>query len=152
MKAEDRYDSLILWYAAEHGRDPKQIKRQIRRESAFNPNARSSAGAEGLAQFMQKSWAEWYDAKVGIDGASAQAITTYKPNNPEWAIRSMCAFMEWLEKRHGTLAEALAAYNWGTGNLGKLILTHGDNWRLFLPQETRDYLAYCLIFMGEHIG
>lgn len=46
-----------------------------------------------------------------------------------------------LEKKYsGDLAKALAAYNWGEGNLDKDIGAHGKDWGRFAPKETQDYV------------
>lgn len=49
-----------------------------------------------------------------------------------------------LRKFGGDCAKALAAYNWGPGNLRKCVLAHGDNWRKHLPAETARYLTRIL--------
>ena len=46
------YASIINHYASQYGVDPKLIVAIIQTESTFNPNAVSSAGAQGLMQLM----------------------------------------------------------------------------------------------------
>ncbi len=58
MNAEDRYDSLFQFYAGQKAIDWLLLKAQVKRESAFDPNARSPVGAVGLAQFMPATWDE----------------------------------------------------------------------------------------------
>lgn len=48
----DAYDSYIRASAARHGVDPALMKAMMHTESAFNPNARSPVGAQGLMQLM----------------------------------------------------------------------------------------------------
>lgn len=148
MQPDDRYDSLIRWYASIHGRDARQVKRQIRVESAFDPDAKSPAGALGLMQFMPATWREWWDGAAGTQAPPSGM--TFDPANPEWSIRAGCAYMAWLQKQLGSLALALAAYNWGIGNCRKIAKL--DDWRSQLPQETRDYVRKCLDFQNESVG
>jgi hypothetical protein len=91
---------------------------QLETESDWNPNAHNDeSGADGLAQFIPDTWAEW-----GQDGdGDGQA----NPRNPADAIRSQAAYMCHLVsfvKQHpeldGELVDlALAAYNAGPGNV-----------------------------------
>ena len=41
----------------------------------------------------------------------------------------------------GNEAVAAAAYNYGPGNVQKLIAKHGNDWTSFLPAETKNYVA-----------
>ena len=134
MKSEDRFDSLIRFYAEKCGRDPRQVKRQIRQESNFDHCAVSGAGAQGLMQFMLPTWKE------------------FGGGDPTDALRSIqrgCLYMERLEKRYGSLAHALAAYNWGMGHLDRLLVVHEEDWQLHLPVETRAYVKACMNYEGE---
>jgi len=46
-----------------------------------------------------------------------------------------------LKKRYGgDIRKALAAYNWGQGNLDKNIAKNGAQWESGLPPETRAYI------------
>lgn len=136
MNASDRYDSLIAYYAELHGRDPRQVKRQIRVESAFTPTAKSAAGALGLMQFMP---ATWHD--IGWPGED--------PMNPEASIRAGCRYMATLEQMTGRLDLALAAYNWGIGHILKI--KAAPDWRDLLPAETQGYLTKCLGYETETV-
>lgn len=120
MRPQDRYDSLIQYYAQKYGLDWCRIKRQIEAESSFNPAAVSPAGARGLAQWMPASWREWDDE----DGIPALD----DPHNPEEAIEAMCKYMAFLYGRFGEIPEpderyrfALASYNAGRGNINKAL-------------------------------
>ena len=45
-----------------------------------------------------------------------------------------------LRKYKGDVAKAIAAYNWGAGNLDRDIAEHGADWAKFAPKETQRYL------------
>jgi len=142
MKAEDRYDSLLQYYAEQKGLKWKLLKSQIKAESNFDPNARSPVGAIGLTQFMKATWLEWQDGTPGIQSFKA----LFKRTNPEQSIKAQAAYMKWLFKRFDHFSDmmqqtaVLASYNWGIGNVTRLVKKYG--WMNFdaLPQETKDYI------------
>jgi len=99
--------------------NPKYFVRQIAAESGFNPNARSPAGAVGIAQFMPAT-----AAGLGID-----------PSNPYQSLKGAAHLMaRYLSSYHGDWHKALAAYNAGVGNV--------PHWQS-IP-ETRAYVAKIL--------
>jgi hypothetical protein len=51
-------------------------------------------------------------------------------------------------KRYGDLNKAIAAYNWGSGNLDADIAKHGKNWMDYAPKETQNEIARVLKNMG----
>ena len=106
-------------------------------ESAFNPQAVSSARASGMWQFMPAT-GKSFDLKQNVfrdDRRDVQAST-----------RAALDYLERLHKMFGDWHLALAAYNWGEGNVGKAIArnkraglptTYAD---LNMPMETRMYV------------
>lgn len=95
----------------------------IRQESKFKASVRNNrSGAMGLGQFMPNTAAEWFGADW--------AVAVYKPDR---AIPNTARYLMWLYKRHGTWRLAVAAYNWGTGNVARKGLA-------LAPAETRDYV------------
>ena len=106
-------------------------------ESAFNPQAVSSARASGMWQFMPAT-GKSFDLKQNAfrdDRRDVQASTR--------------AALDYLQRLYGMFGDwhlALAAYNWGEGNVGKAI---ARNQRaglptgytdLNMPMETRMYV------------
>jgi len=55
----------------------------------------------------------------------------------QWAQMYLNAL---LLKYKGDKAKALAAYNYGPGNIDTMIEKHGDQWRTKVPKETREYI------------
>ena len=106
-------------------------------ESAFNPQAVSSARASGMWQFMPAT-GKSFDLKQNAfrdDRRDVQAST-----------RAALDYLERLHKMFGDWHLALAAYNWGEGNVGKAIarnkragLPTGYT-DLTMPMETRMYV------------
>ena len=106
-------------------------------ESAFNPQAVSSARASGMWQFMPAT-GKSFDLKQNAfrdDRRDVQAST-----------RAALDYLERLHKMFGDWHLALAAYNWGEGNVGKAIArnkraglptAYTD---LNMPMETRMYV------------
>jgi membrane-bound lytic murein transglycosylase D len=106
-------------------------------ESAFNPEATSRARAAGMWQFMPATGAH-YDLKQNLfrdDRRDVQASTQ--------------AALDYLTRLHGMFGDwhlALAAYNWGEGNVQRAIAANrragrsGAYSALKMPFETRDYV------------
>lgn len=83
------------------GIDPNIFARQIQQESNFNPNAKSGAGAQGIAQFMP---------------ATAQGLGI-NAMDPSQALPAAANLMKsYLDKAGGNWASALSMYNAGPGN------------------------------------
>lgn len=152
MKKEDRYDSLFKYYAAEQGfvgNDWLRFKAQVRAESNFDPNARSSAGAIGLAQFMPLTWAEWNDGTPGLQRLASTLLLT-DPRDPEDAIHAQIIYMKWLLQRVTTWEAAFAAYNWGIGRVLKIWML--PRWKDHLPKETFDYIHRIEKYYQEYLN
>ncbi len=114
-----KLDAIIADAAAQYGLDPALIKAVIDTESGGNPQAVSPAGAQGLMQLMPKTAAE-----LGVTD----------PLDPIQNVKAGSRYLSQLMDRYqGNRQLALAAYNWGMGNLEKN--PHA------LPRETRNYIA-----------
>ncbi len=96
-----QYDALIQSSAARNGVDPALLKGLIRAESNFDPNAGSSAGAQGLTQLMP---------------GTAAGLGVADVHDPAQAIEGGARYLRsQLDAFGGDEAKALAAYNAGPG-------------------------------------
>ena len=96
--------TLIDWAAGVIGISPAIVRAQINEESGGNPGAVSSAGAQGVAQFIPSTW-----RGEGCQGS---------PFNVTDAMKCYAKYMYQLVRQfHGNVRDALAAYNAGPGNL-----------------------------------
>ena len=113
-------------------------------ESKFKVNARSYAGAQGLAQFMPLTW-EWVKVK-------AELPFNAKPTQPKYAIAAQKYYMNYLLELpyiKGDIIKALASYNCGQGRVKKLLKNYGNNWMKYLPKETKTYLERIEIWYND---
>jgi membrane-bound lytic murein transglycosylase D len=106
-------------------------------ESAFNPNAVSSAKAAGMWQFMPAT-GKYFDLKQNLFRDERRDV-----------LESTRAALDYLQKLYGMFGDwhlALAAYNWGEGSVGRALarnkaqgkpLTYSE---LNMPNETRYYV------------
>ena len=106
-------------------------------ESSFNPQAVSSAKASGMWQFMPKTGKD-FDLKQNAFRDDRRDV-----------LASTKAALDYLQKLYAQFGDwhiALAAYNWGEGNVGKAIQRNknaglGTSYTdLNLPPETRLYV------------
>jgi soluble lytic murein transglycosylase-like protein len=119
------YVSLARQDATAVGISPDLFVKQIYQESGFNPQAQSSVGAEGIAQFMPAT-----AAGLGID-----------PWNPVQALQGAAKLMASYVSKYGSYDKALAAYNAGPGQLVSAVERCGTSWQSCLPVETQHYIA-----------
>ena len=112
-------DPIIAKASRRYGVDVGLIKAVIKAESNFNPNAVSHAGARGLMQLMP---------------GTARSLGVSDSFDPEQNVMGGTRFLrDLLDRYNGDVDSAVAAYNWGPGNVDKRPER--------LPRETREYLA-----------
>jgi len=106
-------------------------------ESAFNPQAMSVARASGMWQFIPGTGRD-FDLKQNIFRDDRRDV-----------LASTRAALDYLQQLHGMFGDwhlALAAYNWGQGNVQRAIARNqkaglaGDYTELRMPDETRNYV------------
>lgn len=115
------YRAYARQVAEQNGIDPDIFERQINQESGFDPDAyNAGSGASGIAQIMP----EYHDVDVW---------------NPEASLEYAANWMGQLVRQYGSYRKALAAYNWGPGNVNRW-----DGRQQTLPNETRMYLTNIL--------
>ena len=106
-------------------------------ESAFNPRAMSSAKASGMWQFMPAT-GKHFDLTQNVFRDDRRDV-----------LASTRAALDYLQKLYGMFGDwhlALAAYNWGEGNVQRAIQRNQklglptDYASLKMPDETRQYV------------
>lgn len=119
MTPTPNIEELIQQAAAQYNLPPERLRALLVAESNLNPNAVSPKGAQGIAQFMPGT------AKgLGID-----------PLDPTQAIPASAMYVrQQLNAFGGDWDRALAAYNWGPGNVSRFGMSN-------LPGETQRYIA-----------
>jgi len=97
------YADLFTRAGARYGVDPSLLAAVASKESSFNASAVSSAGAQGLMQFMP---------------ATAKGLGV-NPLDPTSAIDGAAKYLSSLTKQFGSTELALAAYNAGPGTVSR---------------------------------
>ena len=112
--------------AIAQGLDPQLALEVAIQESGLNPGAVSSAGAIGLYQLMPDT-----AAGLGVD-----------PTDISQNIAGGQSYLsQMLSQFGGDISAALAAYNWGPGNVQNAMNEYGAGWLSYAPAETQNYVA-----------
>ncbi len=114
--AGQQYDAAFQQAEERYSLPAGLLSRIAYQESRYDPAAVSQAGALGLMQFMPGTAADY-----GID-----------PLDPYQSIDATGRYLRWLFGRLGSWRLALAAYNFGIGNVER-----GRSW----PAETVAYVS-----------
>ena len=120
QQGRDEIEQMIDQVAQKVSLAPELIHSVVTAESAYDPTAVSHAGAQGLMQLMPET---------------AQELGVKDSFDPEQNLFGGSRYLkQLLDKYDGDLDHALAAYNWGQGNVDRHGLKN-------MPEETRNYLA-----------
>jgi soluble lytic murein transglycosylase-like protein len=130
----------------------------IQAESSFNARAVSHRGAKGLMQLMDKTGQELY--------ARILSTKDYNPYNPDLNRMLGSRYLrDLLNKYSDNVRLALAAYNWGMGNVDRCLndewrkqpldkIEKGDHYNLIdlkLPKETWAYVDQVMGYYQKRI-
>jgi hypothetical protein len=129
-KVPAQYVAAIASAEVQFGLPANMLARLLWQECRYRPDiisgsTQSSVGALGIAQFMPDT-----AAQLGID-----------PLDPAQAIPGAAHYLRSLYNATGTWAKALAAYNWGIGNVQRKGLSRA-------PLETQNYYKQILADIG----
>ncbi len=134
-----RYKEMIQRILAQEG-VPQDLIYQAVAESGFQPQARNGrSGAGGMWQFMPGDAfapprSAWFDQRY----------------DPEGSTRAYARYIKFLYNQLGDWYLAMAAYDWGAGNVQRAVQRTGyaDFWELYrrdvLPTETKNYVPIIL--------
>lgn len=95
---------MIQAAAEKAGLDPVLFDALVQKESAYDPNSRSRAGAMGLTQLMPKT---------------AESLGVRNPFDPVQNLEGGATYLANMMRRFGNLEHALAAYNAGPAAVEK---------------------------------
>jgi soluble lytic murein transglycosylase-like protein len=119
LPREQDFESIIRDAGQKYGVDQSLIKAVIQVESGGYPLAVSKAGARGLMQLMP---------------GTASDLGVTNPFDPAQNIMGGTRYLRnLLDRYRGDVKLALAAYNWGMGNLEKRPES--------MPRETKNYIS-----------
>lgn len=126
---------LITAEAQRQGVDANLAIEVANAESGLNPNTPdSSAGAIGLFQLEPAT-----AAQLGVD-----------PRNVSQNIQGGITYLRQMLGQFGSVATALAAYNWGPTRVATAVAQWGSNFLAHAPSETQNYVAKILRNLGQY--
>ena len=145
----EAYREYFLHWGQQTGMDPYLLMGIARRESAYNAQALSPAGARGLMQIMPGT-ATLLSRQLGIRDPGPYGVL-----DPELNIRLGSTYIRDMAERYrGNRLAATAAYNAGPGRVDRWLRDAPEEFDLFVEaipfRETRNYvqavLTYRVIF------
>ncbi len=128
------------------GISPSLLKAIARQESAYDPRAKSSAGARGLMQLMPRT-ARLVARRMNVKLTSEDSLY-----DPFVNIQLGSHHIAWLIERYkGNRPHAIAAYNAGESRVDRWLKEKNglpiENWIETIPfKETRNYVKNVLAF------
>lgn len=123
-KAGQAYEQLFNDLSHKYNMPDGMLSRLIYQESRYNKLAWNKASnAQGIAQIVPR----WHP---NVD-----------PWKPEQAIPYAAKYLSDLRNMTGSWPKAMAAYNWGIGNLRKYGKPNSADWLKYLPVETYKYVT-----------
>ncbi|QNE40820.1 LysM peptidoglycan-binding domain-containing protein [Hymenobacter sp. NBH84] len=150
LERENMYFPIFEKYLAKYDL-PNDLKYLAVVESALIPTAKSRVGATGLWQFMGPTASDW---RLVRDEWVDERMS------PEKATEAACKYLRALYGVFHDWELVLASYNWGVGNVQRVIRRTGKKnfWDLYpyMPKETRNYvptftaIMYTMKYAREH--
>jgi membrane-bound lytic murein transglycosylase D len=136
LERAGKYREMILKTLKQYG-VPQDLIYQAVAESGFQPQALNrSSGAGGMWQFMPFAGAYGLERNGFFD----------ERFDPEKSTIAYAKYMKYLYEQFGDWYLAMAAYDWGAGNVQRAVARTGyaDFWQLYrhnaLPNETKNYV------------
>ena len=140
------HDATIRRESARNNLDPAWVAAEIRAESVFDPNARSSADARGLMQVLPGTGAG-VAAKIGMPWKGGESLYDADTN----IVLGTAYLRQLMDKYGGKPYQVIAGYNAGPAPLNRWTSQRPtmdpDFWiETISYKETRDYVARVLAF------
>jgi membrane-bound lytic murein transglycosylase D len=136
LERAGKYKEMILKTLKQYG-VPQDLIYQAVAESGFQPQALNRrSGAGGMWQFMPFAGAYGLERNGYFD----------ERFDPEKSTVAYAKYMKYLYAQFGDWYLAMAAYDWGAGNVQRAVARTGyaDFWQLYrhnaLPGETKNYV------------
>ena len=140
---------------------PREIAvRQAFMESNFNPSATNSIGATGLYQIRSNAMQDFNKATGRNFTKDSLLVADKNADVRDWYMDNLlnASWNQHEQDEKVKYAKAVAAYNWGRGNLLKYLnkakektdIYNSLDWINDLPEETRNYVKF--IINGDSVN
>ncbi len=117
---------LLAQAAARYGIDPSLVMAMAQRESGFRNIVNPRTGACGVMQLLPAT-ARAYGVTNCLDAAQ----------NIDAGVHVLADYIS----QFGDVVKAVAAYDWGSGNLSRAVAQWGEDWFSHAPAETQAYVT-----------